>query len=111
MNGAGLTQQQSELLAFIRDYSASNDFSPSYQEMQDALGLASKSGVFRLLEALVERGRIKRFPNRARAIILMDQPALPADLEQRVSAYCRRIGITRPVFDQRAAESLLRGRA
>jgi len=111
MTPSGLTRLQADLLVFLRNHSLANDFSPSFHEMQEALGLSSKSSVFRLLEALEERGKIKRFRNRARSIILLDQPALTADLEQRVNDYCRRIGITRPVFDQRAAESLLRGRA
>jgi SOS-response transcriptional repressor LexA len=99
------------MLDFIRSYMLREGIAPSYSEMAAGTGLRSKSRVSRIVDALVERGAIVRLPNRARAITLVDEPALPADLEQRVSAYCRNVGITRPVFDQRAAESLLRGRA
>ena len=36
--------------------------------MKDALDLKSKSGIHRLITALVERGFIRRLPHRARAI-------------------------------------------
>lgn len=107
----GLTAKQKAMLAFLRSYILREGVAPTYHEMQVALGLASKSLVFRLVRALEERGAIRRLPNRNRSITLVEDLALPADLEQRVADYCRRIGITRPVFDQRAAESLLRGRA
>lgn len=41
---------------------------PSFDEMKDALDLASKSGIHRLITALEERGFIRRLPNRARAL-------------------------------------------
>lgn len=66
----GMTLRQYELLCFIRDYYERNDFAPSYDEMKEALGLHSKSGISRLVNALEERGHISRLPNRARSIIL-----------------------------------------
>lgn len=107
----GLTQRQRDLFAFIRAYIIEHESAPSYDEMAAGIGLRSKGRISEMVDALVERGAVARMPNRARTITLVDEPALPADLEQRVNAYCRRIGITRPVFDQRAAETLLRGRA
>ena len=46
--------------------------------MKDALGLASKSGIHRLITALEERGFIRRLPNKARAIEVLK---VPSDLE------------------------------
>ena len=105
---AGLTQKMAELLAFIRDYVGRNDCSPSFDEMAAATGLNSKGGVHRLIVCLEDRGHIRRLPGRARAIDVVDRSALPRDLEQRIAAYCRRQGITRATFDQRAAEQHLR---
>ena len=45
-----------------------NSVSPSFEEMKIALGLKSKSGIHRLINALEERGFIKRLHNKARAI-------------------------------------------
>ena len=47
---------------------------PSFDEMKDALDLKSKSGIHRLIMALVERGFIRRLPNRARAIEVIKLP-------------------------------------
>ncbi len=41
---------------------------PSYDEIREALGLASKSGVFRLVDALEARGQIRRMRHYARSI-------------------------------------------
>jgi SOS-response transcriptional repressor LexA len=71
-----LTAKQQKLL----DYLKSCDRCPSFDEMRQALGLHSKSGVHRLIEALEERGYIRRALNRARAIELVDDPHLPKTL-------------------------------
>ena len=47
---------------------------PSFDEMKDALELKSKSGIHRLITALVERGFIRRLPHRARAIEVIKLP-------------------------------------
>ena len=47
---------------------------PSFDEMKDALDLKSKSGIHRLITALVERGFIRRLPHRARAIEVIKLP-------------------------------------
>lgn len=68
----GLTVQQRALLAFIFTYTEShNGVTPSFEEMKNALGLRSKSGIHRIVQALEERGAIVRLPNRARAIGLV----------------------------------------
>ncbi len=76
-----LTAKQRELLVFIQQRLRETGVSPSFDEMKDALGLRSKSGVHRLISALEERGFLKRLPNRARALEVVrepdDQPARP----------------------------------
>lgn len=68
-----MTIAQAEVLAFIKRYQSENDgVSPSFEEMKEASGLASKSGIYRILSALEERGYITRLANRARAIIVHD---------------------------------------
>jgi repressor LexA len=53
---------------------ADSGISPSFDEMKDALGLKSKSGVHRLITGLEERGFIRRLPHRARAIEIVKLP-------------------------------------
>ena len=69
-----LTAKQRELLLLIDDRLKSGGISPSFDEMRDALGLKSKSGVHRLISALEERGFIRRLPNRARALEVLKLP-------------------------------------
>ena len=63
-----LTEKQRTLLVFIHDCLNERGVSPSFDEMKDALGLKSKSGIHRLITALEERGFLKRLPHRARAL-------------------------------------------
>ncbi|MEA3013467.1 MAG: repressor LexA [Sphingomonadales bacterium] len=69
-----LTRKQHELLLYIDAKLAETGISPSFEEMKDALDLKSKSGVHRLISALVERGFIRRLPNRARALEVLKMP-------------------------------------
>jgi len=69
-----LTHKQKELLTLISDRLAIDGIPPSFDEMKDALGLRSKSGIHRLIMALEERGFIKRLPHRARALEIMRMP-------------------------------------
>ncbi|MBI1650725.1 transcriptional repressor LexA [Hyphomicrobium sulfonivorans] len=69
-----LTEKQKELLLFIHERMQDKGVPPSFDEMKDALDLKSKSGIHRLITALVERGFIRRLPHRARAIEVIRLP-------------------------------------
>jgi repressor LexA len=69
-----LTRKQHELLLFIHQRLKESGIPPSFDEMKDALDLASKSGIHRLITALEERGFIRRLPNRARALEVIRLP-------------------------------------
>jgi repressor LexA len=69
-----LTRKQHELLMFIHERMKESGIPPSFDEMKDALDLASKSGIHRLITALEERGFIRRLPNRARALEVIKLP-------------------------------------
>ena len=69
-----LTKKQHELLSYIDKQLNLKGVSPSYDEMKDALGLASKSGIHRLITALQERGFIRRLPHKARALEVLKRP-------------------------------------
>jgi repressor LexA len=72
--GPMLTEKQKELLLFIHSRMQDSGVPPSFDEMKDALDLKSKSGIHRLITALVERGFIRRLPHRARAIEVIRLP-------------------------------------
>ena len=69
-----LTRKQYELLMFIHERIRETGVPPSFDEMKDALDLKSKSGIHRLITALVERGFIHRLEHRARALEVIKLP-------------------------------------
>jgi repressor LexA len=69
-----LTKKQHELLMFIHERLKETGVSPSFDEMKEALDLASKSGIHRLITALEERGFLRRLPHRARALEVVRLP-------------------------------------
>ncbi|NVN10884.1 transcriptional repressor LexA [Nguyenibacter vanlangensis] len=69
-----LTRKQHELLLFIDRHLKQTGFSPSFDEMKDALNLRSKSGIHRLISALEERDFLRRRHHRARALEVLRLP-------------------------------------
>ena len=78
-----LTRKQYELLVYIDKHLKQTGFSPSFDEMKEALNLKSKSGIHRLISALEERGHIGRRHHRARALEIL---RLPDNMEPAVAA-------------------------
>ncbi|HUH83004.1 MAG TPA: transcriptional repressor LexA [Stellaceae bacterium] len=78
-----LTRKQYELLVFINRRLTDSGVSPSFEEMKEALGLKSKSGIHRLISGLEERGFIRRLPHRARALEVVRLPEDTAYAAQR----------------------------
>ena len=69
-----LTKKQKNLLLFINKKLRSTGISPSYEEMKASLNLKSKSGIHRLINALEERGFVRRLPHKARALEVVKLP-------------------------------------
>ena len=88
-----LTRKQHELLIFIDRHLRDTGFSPSFEEMKEALRLKSKSGIHRLITALEERGFLKRRAHRARALEVI---RLPDNLAPRQSGALPAAGGTPP---------------
>src|ERR1700704_4292652 len=69
-----LTAKQKKMLLYIHERIKESGVSPSFDEMKEALDLASKSGIHRLIMALEERGFLRRLPHRARALEVLKLP-------------------------------------
>ena len=89
-----LTRKQHELLSFIDHHLKETGFSPSFDEMKDALSLRSKSGIHRLISALEERGFLSRRHHRARALEVLRLPdhgvpesPVEADVDEAASSF------------------------
>jgi len=72
--GAMLTPRQNDCWVFLAKYTEEHGYAPSFEEMADALNVASKSNIHRLLDALEERGFIRRLRHRSRAIEVLRMP-------------------------------------
>ena len=94
-----LTAKQNQLLHFIADHLNENGISPSFDEMKDALGLKSKSGIHRLIKALEERGFLGRLPNRARALEILKMP-------EKMNPILDQTNIVRPSFGKPGLSSV-----
>lgn len=70
----GLTPRQAETLAFIKSFIAKHGWSPSYEEIELALGLSgNKSGAYRLVSSLAKRGHITLTYHQARSITVVGE--------------------------------------
>ncbi|WP_423923710.1 transcriptional repressor LexA [Frigoribacterium sp. 2-23] len=72
-----LTPKQTSILTAITDSIASRGYPPSMREIGDAVGLKSLSSVTHQLNQLELAGRIRRDPNRPRALEVLTDPSQP----------------------------------
>jgi hypothetical protein len=68
-----LTPAQSRVYVWVRDFIYKNGYSPSYEEIAEAMGLASKSNVHRYLYEIQQRGWINISPLKSRSIQLVKE--------------------------------------
>ena len=73
-----LTPKQHKLLMYIDDFIKQTGHSPSFEEMKEAVGLKSKSGIHAMLNSLEERGFIRKLAHRARALEVIKTPSQDA---------------------------------
>ena len=107
-----LTAKQHELLHFIQQKLDNSGISPSFEEMKEALGLKSKSGIHRLISALEERGFLRRLPNRARAleVIRVPEATKPASSRENVVPLRKPAPAIRPIAANDIIEVPLHGK-
>ena len=63
-----ITKRQKEVLEFIKSFIASKGYSPTLEEIRKKLRLSAVSTVHQHINALIDKGYIKKFDNLARAI-------------------------------------------
>ncbi len=69
-----LTEKQYNLLVYINKINKEKGQCPSFDEMKDAVGLRSKSGIHALITSLEERGFIRKLPHKARSLEVIRLP-------------------------------------
>lgn len=77
-----LTTRARELLAVIREWKIVHGGVPTYRQMAEAVGIASISGIHRIVKQLEERGLIRRLDNKWQTIALVEPQTitLPEDV-------------------------------
>jgi SOS-response transcriptional repressor LexA len=93
-----MTERQAQLLRFIESYQLEHrGVSPSFDEMREALGLASKSSVHRMLTLLGEQGRISRRRLSVRAIAVRAGTITVAEFEAIARRLAEQEGAARAI--------------
>ncbi len=87
-----LYNRQRQILDFIAQYIQRTGYSPTLQEIADALGVSSLATVHEHLQTMVKKGVIKRFEGSVRGIEILDQSvaeraATPTALEVPVLGF------------------------
>ena len=67
-----MTELQSRLIKLL--LGQPHGFTPSYEEIRIALGLASRSQVHSLVTSMCRQGLVSREPHRARSLRVVEQP-------------------------------------
>ena len=85
-----LTKKQKEILDFVRDFSETHGYAPSFEEIADGFGYGSLATVHEHLENLRAKGYIRKAYNESRSIELvaaeMKVAAIPVPLYGTVAA-------------------------
>lgn len=68
-----LYKRQRQILEFLSQYIQKNGFSPSLQEIADALGVSSLATVHEHLTTMAKKGVIKRYQGAVRGIEIIDK--------------------------------------
>lgn len=77
-----LTPKQLRIFEFIRSHRSTKGYSPTMQEIADALGV-TKVTVFEHVEALIKKGALVRDPNKSRSLSIADDAELPNEVPDR----------------------------
>jgi len=63
-----LTKRQKQILDFINSFISKNDYSPSYMEIAEHLGVSSPATIHQHIKALKVKGMVRGFANQKRSL-------------------------------------------
>ena len=102
-----LTPKQYKLLMFIDNTIKETGCCPSFEEMKEAVGIKSKSGIHALIEELVEREFVRKLPHKARALEVLKIPRFkPRDIieeEKKIKLALQNSSAQIPLYGKIAA--------
>ncbi len=91
-----LTPKQLKILQLIRNHRITHGYSPTMQELADELGV-SKVTVFEHVEALIKKNALRREPNKARSLSLVDDSVVPDEAPPLQFPLVGRIAAGQPI--------------
>ncbi len=91
-----LTPKQMRIFDFVRQFRVAHGYSPTMQEIADELQV-SKVTVFEHVEALVEKGALRRNPNKARSLSEVEDAVRPDEGTGLVLPLLGRIAAGMPI--------------
>ncbi len=103
-----ITRRQKEVLDFLSEFTSSNGYSPSYEEIAAGLHLNSLATVHKHVTNLQGKGLLQRSHNRSRSIDVLPQRSATRKGESRLPLLGR-IAAGRPVEAVETAESISLG--
>ncbi len=89
-----MTGNEQKLLDFLIFYEKENSFPPSYAEMCEHMGMKSKSGPWRVVQQLKEKGLVTQNMHGTRSIVVVKAIADPVYI------------IAQKVIDSRASDEI-----
>lgn len=95
-----LTDKQTEILQFIKDYTLKKNFPPSVREICEAVDLRSTSSVHAHLNTLEERGFILRDNQKSRTIEILDPDFAPTRRELTNVPMLGKVAAGQPILAQ-----------
>jgi repressor LexA len=98
-----LTKRQQQILQVVQDHVARHGYPPTVREIGDAVGLTSSSTVHAHLQALENRGVLRRDPTKPRALDLVGRSS-PAGGGVRVLPVLGRIAAGSPILAEENVE-------
>ncbi len=92
-----LTIKQKKLLDYLKLYYQKRNLFPTFDEMRDNLNIKSKSGIYKLLSSLEQKGFIKRIPHKARAVEIKNIENMKKNVETKDIPFLGRIAAGNPI--------------
>lgn len=100
-----LYKRQRQIVEFIAQYIQKNGYSPTLQDIADAIGVSSLATVHEHLQALVKKGVIRKYEGAVRGIELLDKKIgrLTSGIEIPISGFIAAGKPIEPYIDPNAA--------
>jgi repressor LexA len=101
----GLNPRQREILEFLRNHARNHAYPPTVREIGQAVGLSSSSTVQNHLNALEQKGHIRRDPTKSRTVeVVGEEPVVAATMRSFSVPLVGRVAAGGPILAEENIE-------